>query len=250
MKSLISKTLNNFKAQKVHFQNTILPAKHLRFCGQDFKNDEFFLNSARSEADRLVKYFGLSSQSRLLDIGCGSGRLAIGILNRIGNIQLYQGVDVDKKSIQWCNRYISKNRSNYKFLKLDVFNSRYNPTGKKINDGFQFPFENQKFDIAYLYSVFSHMIDEDIKLYLREFQRMLEHFGKIFLTAFVEENVPEMTINPANYRRTQWKGELHCVRFNKDFFQTLIKENGYQINHFEYEKETHGQSAYYLSKLN
>lgn len=249
MKSMVLRILNNLKPREIKFKNTILPAKHLRFCGEEFRDNNKFLNSAIYEAERLIEHFGMDSNCSLLDVGCGPGRLAIGILNRIEDIHLYQGVDVDKRSIEWCNNHISRYHPNFKFSLLNVYNSRYNPGGIKIDNGFQFPFEDQKFDIIYLYSVFSHMVTEDIKVYLKESFRILKQPGSMFLTAFVENDVPEMTINPPNYRRKQWKGELHCVRFNKDYFESLLESNGFKIAHFDYERETHGQSAYYLSKL-
>jgi hypothetical protein len=92
------------------------------------------------------------------------------------------------------------------------------------------------------------MVIEDIKIYLKEFNRLLSKNGKIFLTAFIEEDVPEMSINPEGYRRPSWKGELHCVRYNNSFFENILAENGFKIKRFEYEKIVHGQSAIYLSR--
>jgi hypothetical protein len=87
---------------------------------------------------------------------------------------------------------------------------------------------------------------DNIKLYLNEFRRLLEPSGKIFLTAFVEENVPDMEINPPNYKMT-WSGPLHCVRYNKEFFESIFLNYNFNIDKFEYGNETNGQSAFYLS---
>ena len=51
MKSVVIKTLEALKKQKTYFDGTLIPAKHLRLCGDDFKSDEYFFNSARKEAD-------------------------------------------------------------------------------------------------------------------------------------------------------------------------------------------------------
>ena len=65
-----------------------------------------------------------------------------------------------------------------------------------MDAGFQIPISDRQFDIIYLFSVFSHMTSDEVQLYMGEFQRLLAPSGKMFLTAFVEEAVPDMTINP------------------------------------------------------
>ncbi|GAB4369230.1 MAG: hypothetical protein Kow0042_10840 [Calditrichia bacterium] len=242
----VKRLKRTFSPKSVRYQGLILPGRHLRFCGDDFRDDAYFVETANAEADRLIKYAGMNSNSRVLDVGCGYGRLPLGIINRLGEIALYQGVDVDRNAIQWCKKYIERNHPNYKFLKIDVKNPRYNPKGKLNSSAFRFPFDDDSFDIIFLFSVFSHMVIEDIQKYLIEFNRLLSPKGKIFLTAFVEENVPDMSINPEGYRREKWKGPLHCVRYNKNYLEAAFSESGFVIERFDYEKEKHGQSGYYL----
>lgn len=249
MKSLVKKAASILQPKTTRYQNRVLPAKHLRLCGQEFKSDEYFLESARAEADRLIQHLGLAAGSRVMDFGCGYGRLPIGILDRIGEIRRYQGIDVMKPAIDWCNRYIHQQHPNFHFLHTDVSNRRYNPAGEEITSGFHLPFEAQRFDLIYLYSVFSHMEAPDVRIYLKEFHRLLPASGKVFLTAFVEENVPDATVNPQGYRGQNWSNALHCVRFNKSYFESLLQEHGFRVDRFVYEKETNGQSAYYLSRV-
>jgi len=83
-------------------------------------------------------------------------------------------------------------------------------------------------------------------VYLRDFKRILADSGKVFLTAFIENNVPDMTINPQDYIMT-WEGPLHCVRYSKDFFESLISEVGFVIEKISQKKETDGQAALYLA---
>lgn len=236
--------LRLMRRDAIKVQGIIIPAKHLRYGGSLFKDNLFFLQSAKDEADRLIKNFDMTTEDCVLDLGCGVGRLAIGILELLGNIRGYSGVDIGEKSIQWCKKYIATRTPNFEFYHLNLFNQRYNPKGQRIDNDFQFPFPKQKFDIIYLYSVFSHMIIDDIKTYLKEFYRMLKQNGGVFLTAFVEDQV----INPVNYRR-QWQGKLHCVRYDKNYFESVLQKRGFCVDKFEYGQETDGQSAYYLSKL-
>ena len=122
----------------VHYKDSILPPSSFRFCGTEFADNEYYLTSAQREARRLLNDFALSKESHILEVGCGPGRLAIGLIAVVGNINYY-GIDVDKRSIQWCNRYITPKHKTYKFRRIDMKNARYNPTGKTTM--IQLPFE-------------------------------------------------------------------------------------------------------------
>jgi len=229
------------------YNGVILPPRHLRFCGDEFKSDSYYFESSKLEAERLAKNCALTLKSSLLDFGCGSGRLSIGILQSIGEIKCYRGVDVNGACIRWCKKHITREHPNFQFIRTDVKNLRYNPKGKAPDEALRLPFEDGAFNIIYLYSVFSHMDLDDVKLYTKEFHRLLASSGKIFLTAFLEDNVEEVAVNPKDYRMN-WSGDLHCVRYGRAFFEELLSKNGYKVDHFVYGKETEGQSALYISK--
>jgi hypothetical protein len=89
------------------------------------------------------------------------------------------------------------------------------------------------------------MVTEGVRAYLNEFRRVLVPGGRAFLTAFVESGVPPMSINPPDYLRA-WSGPLHCVRYDREFFEVLVAEAGFRLEHFVHGQETDGQSAVYL----
>jgi ubiquinone/menaquinone biosynthesis C-methylase UbiE len=234
-----------FVPNHVKMGGAVIPAKHLRLGGEEFKNDRYFLASSKAEARRLVAHCGLREGFSVLDIGCGVGRLPIGIVDQIGDGVRYWGVDVDPRCVRWCNEHIQKAHPNFKFLHIHVRNRRYNPKGTPMTSDFQLPFESRSVQVVYLYSVFSHMLPEDIDAYLTEFHRILAPRGVVFLTAFIEEGVPDFVENPVSYKMN-WKGALHCVRYDKSFFTQLIALHGFQMTRFEYSQETDGQSGVYL----
>lgn len=248
IKRKAAKLIRPQKSEYVHFGKAILPARGLRYCGDEFKDDEYFFNSSKKEAKRLIDNFCLNSESVVLDVGCGVGRLAIGILDQVEGMKGYYGVDISDRSIMWCQKHLTSKNPHFQFQKLNVYNARYNPQGKVIDDDFTFPFADNMFDIIYLYSVFSHMTDSDAKIYLKEFKRILKPSGGIFLTAFVEEGVKPVEINPENYKH-EWTGELHCVLYDKKYIETLFQNSGFKVDNFEYETETNDQSGYYLSVI-
>lgn len=153
------------------YKNHVLQAGTLRTGGPTFQDNAYYISSAENKVSRLMKHFNFNSSMRLLDVGCGSGRLAIGIVSVLGNISRYQGIDVSKPRIDWCARRISASHTNFLLTHIDVENSRYNPRGQGITNGFSLPLSDGEFDIIYLYSVFSHMVASQVDRYLEEIRR-------------------------------------------------------------------------------
>ncbi len=229
----------------VRSEGSVIPARRLRTGGENFANDAVFLRSGECEAKRLIGTCGMTKQTRLLEVGCGFGRFPIGVLRTVGDVESYMGVDVNPLAIDWCVRHIAKTHPTFHFLHTDVTNARYNPHGS--THVALLPFQPQSYDIIYLYSVFSHMIPQDVALYLHEFARLLAPGGTVFLTAFIEEGVKDYTENPEGYQR-EWKGPLHCTRYDRGYFRSLVEQAGLKVKHVDHGTETNGQSAVWITK--
>jgi ubiquinone/menaquinone biosynthesis C-methylase UbiE len=148
-----------------------LPPASIRLGGHNFEQDRDFLQSAVRDVERLEETVGVTRGSPILDVGCGVGRLPIGLRARFQSLSNYTGVDVDAGSIAWCRKHITGDRVS--FIHLDMANDRYNPKGSAIDDLFRLPLPDSSFDAIHLYSVFSHMETNDVVAYLREFRRLL-----------------------------------------------------------------------------
>ena len=233
--------------------NTYRSIKHKGFnlpitrTNQGLNDNENYLNSSKEQIDHLVALNLINETSNILDFGSGQGRLVNGLKFADVKLKEYTGVDTDLNSIKWCKRFLSGYGQNFNFIHLPAFNARYN----KSADGLQeIPVENNKFDLVFLNSVFSHMMSNDVAFYLKEFNRILSKDGAVYLTAFTEENVPDVEENPIDYlNETNKNGSLHRVRFEVNYFNDLIKKAGlktelYLHQHIERSK----QSVYVLKK--
>lgn len=244
------------RSENVVLEGITLPPRSMRPCGPNFQDDEFYLASAKKEADMLVERLGLSPESSLLDVGSGPGRLAIGIIQRLGGIEKYRGLDVSEDSVRWGQRHITPEHPNFQFVHIDVENRRYNPKGEGRDSNFTFPFEDGEFDIITLYSVFTHMLTDGVRAYLKAFQQVLRSNGRIYLTAFVEDGVPDVEENPQGYLGREWKGALHCVRYERQFFEKLLDESGFRLDESDLHtwndnsKTEQGQRGLYVSRKN
>jgi len=220
----------------------------MRYCGAAFRDDATFLASGREEARRLADEFGMDAETRILEIGCGPGRLAIGMIAEGCPIARYDGVDIDRAAIDWCRRYVTKQHPLFEFYRVDAQHARYNPEGKQMDDAFSLPFEAASHDMVYLHSVFANLLENDIKVYCREFHRLLLPGGQLLLTAFVEEGVASVSVNPTNYV-VEISGPQHVVRFERSYFLRMLSEAGFEVKQFSHGTELGGQSFVRLVSL-
>jgi SAM-dependent methyltransferase len=223
------------------YKGFAVPAKEIRLCRPALESTEKYFNSAIGEARRLVELCDCKRQSRILDVGCGHGRLALGLLQVCPEVQ-YLGLDILKKNLHWCEKHFAA-YSQLQFLHLDLHNERYNAGSSVINESFHFPLRDATWDIVYLFSVFSHMQEAEMKIYLREFRRLLSPGGYLIFTTFVEENVPTFSVNPENYIFEKTVGPLHVVRYEKSHLLGLVEAAGFQIKNFSHQTEIDKQSC-------
>jgi SAM-dependent methyltransferase len=132
---------------------------------------------------------GLSCDARVLDIGCGVGRMAYALAHYLAPDGVYRGFDVCQESIDWANGSIGKTHPNFAFQQIDLRHDLYNPEGTVAPLEFKFPYEDDSFDFVFLTSVFTHMSAPEIRAYLKEIRRVLMSGGTCLLTAFLMDEI-------------------------------------------------------------
>jgi SAM-dependent methyltransferase len=224
-----------------------LPAPGLRFNGPDHQGDEFYLRSSMSEAERVVSELGCEGADFLVDIGCGQGRLPIGLVHRFKTLR-YLGLDVSAQSIEWCQRHIEGRYPSYRFQHINLVNERYNPEGSALSSGFRLPVPSGAVDIVYMWGVVTNMEPAHLPVYASEIARMLRPGGKLHLTANVEDDVPEVSINPDNYTSFAFDGPLHIVRYERHGFVEVFHKAGLEMMKYLHHTVGNCQSDLYFVK--
>ena len=215
---------------------------------EGLSNDENYVNSALEQVRSLSSYCDLTSHTRVLDFGCGQGRFANGLILHESKIEHYCGIDTDKTSIEWCKRWVNNYNDKFYFIHVPAYNERYNRSAEKHT---LLPIEANSFDVAFLNSVFSHMLTSDITFYLSQLFEALRVDGILYFTAFIEKDVPDMEENPIDYLDKVSSGSLHRVRYEEEFFMGMIEKVGFKLIDFKHQGiERTQQSVVVVKKIN
>ena len=108
----------------------------------------------------MLAYLGLAPEGYLIDVGCGSGRLAIP-LSRTHSGR-YLGTDIVDDLLDYARRRVS--RRDWRFALVEKL---------------EIPETDDQADMVCMFSVLTHLRHEQSFLYLREAKRVLKPRGKI-----------------------------------------------------------------------
>ncbi len=131
----------------------------------------------------LVELADLTPDAAVLEPGCGTGRMAEPLAGYLSATGSYDGFDVVRKAIKWCEANIQS--PNFRFRHVDVRNRYYNPEGRLDPEAFEFPYPAEAFDLVFLTSVFTHMLPPEVRHYLSEIRRVLRPQGRCLMTFFL-----------------------------------------------------------------
>jgi SAM-dependent methyltransferase len=146
----------------------VLPPKHLAFDAYSAPHWEFYYNSgieaARYFANLLNEHGYADEPVRILEWGCGPGRIVRHLPDLLGEHAEVVGSDYNPESVAWAQKSIA----NVRFVKNDL----HPPLA----------FTSGTFDFAYAFSVFTHLSEESCLKWIGEIRRVLKENGLFFFT--------------------------------------------------------------------
>jgi len=159
-------------------RDPLIPPRWMVFVGScNFADEELLRN--------FTELGGLKPDDRVLDVGCGIGRMAIPLTKFLNERGSYEGLDIVSEGIAWCQRQITPRFPRFHFMLADIYNGVYNPAGRNNASDYIFPYPDASFDFVFLLSVFTHMLPTDMENYLRQIVRVLKLGGRCFVTYFL-----------------------------------------------------------------
>jgi len=90
-------------------------------------NAQEFVSIGESTASWFIEHEGLTSQHRVLDVGCGIGRIARPLIKYLKDGGSYDGIEIAPYKIEYCCETIGVQFPNFRFYHADVFNKYYTP---------------------------------------------------------------------------------------------------------------------------
>jgi SAM-dependent methyltransferase len=158
-----SKTNHDFEASN---PNVRLPPDYLMYESFRINYAGYYnggLDTARWLLGHFTKHIDLKDK-RILDWGCGPGRIIRHLPALIGNGCEYFGTDYNAASIDWCSRYLP-----------GITFSR-----NSLEAGLSFP--DHFFDVVYGISVLTHLSEQLHHDWYKELYRVLKPNGILFFT--------------------------------------------------------------------
>ncbi|RRD75030.1 class I SAM-dependent methyltransferase [Tannerella forsythia] len=161
-------------------RDVMIPPKGMIFIGSGD-----FVEQGKLQRETILRHTGMQPDAAVLDVGSGIGRLAVAMTDYLNADGRFEGFDLVKKGVNWCQKHITPKYPNFIFKHVDLKNDLYNLSTETSAKDFIFPYEDNRFDVVTLFSVFSHMIPEDINNYLSEIYRVLKKGGYCVATFFI-----------------------------------------------------------------
>jgi SAM-dependent methyltransferase len=155
-----------------------LPPHRLR----GFVGDGDFTSTGEQHLRYFVEYGKLRPEQKVLDVGCGVGRMALPLTRYLSPQGEYYGFDPTADGVAWCTEHITSRYPNFHFEVADLHNEFYNPKGKYSPENFRFPYQDDSFDFIFLTSVFTHLFPDALSNYFSEITRVLRQGGRSFIT--------------------------------------------------------------------
>lgn len=162
----------------------------------------------------LLNFAGLQSGMSLLDLGCGSGRLAR-TLGRSPKEVNYIGIDIVQSLLDYA---ATQSPAWYRFIK---------------HQDLSIPLPNLSMDFACAFSVFTHLLHHESFLYLEEFHRVLRPGGKLVFS-FLEFAVPShWTVFRTTADQQKVSKQAHLNSFiERNVIETWAAQAGFTVEQF------------------
>jgi ubiquinone/menaquinone biosynthesis C-methylase UbiE len=245
--SFLSTTLANVSKPKNTVTNTYrfhefdIPIDLLNMTGGGIDTFDVI---ADAHMNNLRKFIGISPDHSIVEIGCGIGRDAIPLTKILSKRGRYLGVDIIKRSIDFCNQNIKARYNNFDFVHYDVADQLHNPNGSTKTTDIRLPVPDQSVDRIIVWSVFTHLYETDIRHYLSEFRRLLKIDGLAYITVFIVDeaildSARKTNLTPFNLR-FEYKLSENCfindpdfplgaIAYRRNALQSMINDAGLEL---------------------
>jgi cyclopropane fatty-acyl-phospholipid synthase-like methyltransferase len=189
--------------------------------GMRFNDTKTYLFLGKRGLDSLIQHCQLRPDHKVLDVGCGTGSMALPLTDYLTNGS-YEGFDIVPSWIAWCQRHITRRNPLFRFVFVDVYSKHYNSSGKLTAETLKFPYDEGVFDCVLLMSIFTHMLPTGIRNYIHELSRVMKTGGHAFITTFLLNEESTAAINDGRSAISFQHSLDGCLIIDKIFPESAI----------------------------
>lgn len=164
------------------------PREFMRLaCGDQPDLERHFVERGSAIVSRMAEHGLLHRGARLLDVGCGCGRVARLLIGH-PTLGSYQGFDRHPGMVNWCQQHLASRDPRFAFSLVpvsSVYSAVDGEQGTLSAKQLRFPYPDGAFDSALLASVFTHMPLVEVVHYLSELARVLSSGGVALVSVFL-----------------------------------------------------------------
>lgn len=173
--------------------------------------------------DYFIRFGKLKPDDRVLDVGCGIGRMAVPLTRYLSTAGSYEGLDIVSQGIEWCREHITPRYPNFKFCVAEIYSRHYNPHGRLEAASYRFPYPDGSFDFVFAASVFTHMLPDGVKNYIAEMSRVCKLGGRCLFTAFLlNKESCHLIASGKSTLRFQDGPQQYCMVIDPAFPETAV----------------------------
>jgi len=217
-------------------QRVMVPPRH-RYLHIVNATPESYDEGRKHSVELLKEYGKLKRGDVVLEVGCGTGRVASGLILHHDEQLEYHGMDIVPNAIRWCRRNITAKYPAVRFHLSDIYNKRYNAGGKLNPAEYKFPFEDDTFDFVFLTSVFTHLLPGAVENYVCEIGRVLKPGGRFYISFFLFNEAAEtphlgewQEPGDSIYRIKNPRVPEQAAAYSAQYVFKLFGENGLDID--------------------
>lgn len=176
--------------------------------------------------DLAMSRMGLASlaSSDILDVGCGV-RFTQTIINRGIAIGSYTGVEVHRPIVDFLKSEVEARDGRFRFIHWDVYNALFSPGDSPRLQSIEEPPAAGTFDAIWLFSVFTHLDEQDAEAMLRLVRRSIRPHGTLLFTAFIDPDLD-------GFEDRRPESPLSFAFFGRTTMERLIASTGWVLRSF------------------
>jgi len=203
----------------------------------------------------LDRYVAINAHSKLLDFGCGVGRVLVSVLKQKPAVGHITGFDILPQVIGFCDAHIASAFPQTSFELIQGSNQHYERYLAMAGDNAPKSHallrseHGSAFTAAYAFSVFTHVEIADFRALLTLLAALLERGGTLLFTAFLLTPYSRQAIQDGNTwfsfpdSTTEAQGDvfvgnsadrLGFIAFDLRLVQQMVFEAGLVVTHVEH----------------